>query len=183
MCNKYTIGVNMIKICFIAPSEYGKNTAIEILKTKYRLINIKIAEPLYHLQNYFYKYIDRQLNEEQDGELLQYLGKKVRKENPMFLLNVFQCELDKNKSFNGILSNDDCRPPDYTFLKEHNFIFIKINGFKRNRLDHTKADPSSNLEWQKDIPCDYEVDNYEDMTTYENNLFNLMELILKEKGE
>ena len=173
----------MIKICFLAPSEYGKNTAVEILKTKYNLINIKIAEPLYHLQNYFYKYIGCNLSGEQDGELLQYLGNKVRKENPLFLLNNFQNELIKYKNYNGIISNDDCRPPDYHFLKEQNFIFIKINGFKRNRIDHTKSNPKSNLEWQNQISFDYEVNNFGDMNTYKKNLFILMNQILIDKGD
>ena len=39
----------MYKICFIAPSGYGKSTAISILKKFYQLENIKIAEPLYYL--------------------------------------------------------------------------------------------------------------------------------------
>lgn len=171
----------MLKISFIAPSEYGKNSAVEILKTKYNLVNIKIAEPLYNLQNFLYDYIGKQLNGEQDGELLQYLGKKIRKENPTFLLNSFKEKLEKFNHFNGIIANDDCRPLDYQFLKNNDFIFIKINGFKRNRIDHTKSDPSSHLEWQNLIPCDYEVDNYKDINTYRNNLFKLMDFILSKE--
>ena len=45
----------MIKICFLAPSGYWKSTAVNILKAKYNVLNIKIAEPLYKMQEDFYK--------------------------------------------------------------------------------------------------------------------------------
>lgn len=170
-----------IKICFIAPSEYGKNTAIKILKTKYKIFNIKIAEPLYKLQSYFYDFIGSKMVGEQDGQLLQYLGQKVRKENKNFLLDEFNkkfCPIEKSDI---IITNDDCRPPDYQFFKEHGFIFIKINGFKRNRVDHTKSNPLSSLEWQAEMPCDYVVDNLDSIDDYKNNLFQLMKNILKDK--
>lgn len=170
-----------IKICFIAPSEYGKNTAVKILKTKYRLTNIKIAEPLYKLQRAFYKFIGKKMTGEQDGELLQYLGQKIRKENPYFIINEFEKKLKGKLSFDGIIANDDCRPPDYKFLKNGGFIFVRINGFKRNRIDHTKSNPLSDLEWQKQMPCDYVVDNLGSIQEYEHNLFKLMKEILKDK--
>lgn len=169
------------RISFIAPSEYGKNTAVNILRKKYKLINIKIALPLYKLQKDFYKFINKRLVGEQDGELLQYYGNKIRKENSEFLINEFNKKLDKVCNFNGIITNDDCRPPDYQYLKEKGFIFVKINGFKRDRIDHTKSDPTSKLEWHNSIPCDYEVDNWGSMEEYEKNLDALMETILKKE--
>ena len=170
-----------IKISFIAPSEYGKNTAVQILKERYNLLNIKFAEPLYKLQSYLYEFIGTKMTGEQDGELLQYLGHKIRKENDRFLLNEF---LSKFKSIDGqdiIITNDDCRPPDWQFLRSLGFIFIKINGFKRNRVDHTKSNPLSHLEWQNQMKYDYEVDNLSTMEVYKENLFSLMKKILKEE--
>ena len=169
-----------IKICFVAPSEFGKNTAVTILKTKYHVLNIKLAEPLYILQDAFYKFINKKMLGEQDGELLQYLGQKIRRENPNFIIHQFETKLNAVSKFNGIITNDDCRPPDYEFLKEKGFIFIKINGFKRNRIDHTKSNPNSSLEWQNQILCDYVVDNLGTMQEYQENLFKLMKNILKE---
>lgn len=172
-----------MKICFIAPSEYGKNTAVEILKKKYRVINIKIARPLYKLQKYFYDFIDAKMLGEQDGELLQYFGKKIRQENKDFLLNEFYKELQCYNGFDGIITNDDCRPPDYEFLKSLGFIFIKINGFKRDRIDHTKSNPNSSLEWQHSLPCDYVVDNLGTIKEYELNLKNVLYQIIKKENE
>ena len=168
-----------IKICFIAPSEYGKNTAVNILKERYKIKNIKLAEPLYLLQDYFYKFINTEMKGEQDGKLLQYFGTKIREENPEFIVKHFSKRLSEIKEFDGIITNDDCRPPDYEFLNQMGFIFVKINGFKRNRIDHTKSDPKSSLEWQNSIPCDYSVDNFGGMKEFKENLFNLMYEVFK----
>ena len=172
-----------LRLCFVAPSEFGKNTAVSLLKTKFNVFNIKIASPLYKLQRRFYEFIGKKMSGEQDGELLQFLGKKIRKESPDFLLNVFKKRFNDVKNFEGIVTNDDCRPPDYSTLKNLGFIFIKINGFKRNRLDHTKADPLSPLEWKSSVPCDYSVDNLGNLEQYSKNLFKLMDFIIKEREE
>jgi hypothetical protein len=171
----------MYKICFIAPSGYGKSTAVSILRKFFNLENIKIAEPLYYLQNYFYDFINTQINGEQDGELLQFLGIKIRKENKKFLLNQFKTKLSKLATID-IITNDDCRPPDYDVLKELGFIFIGINGFNRDRYDHSKADPKSVVEWQDKPKCEYWVDNLGSMKEYENNLLILMNNIFGDKG-
>lgn len=168
-----------LKISFLAPSEYGKNTAVKLLSEKYSLQNIKLAEPLYHLQEYFYHFIGKQMSGEQDGELLQYLGEKIRKENPNFILNKFKNNLLNVDNSLTIITNDDCRPPDHKALKNLGFIFIKINGFKRNRLDHTKSNPISPLEWNANIEFDYCVDNFGTLDDYRENLFNLVDYILK----
>ena len=172
----------MIKLCFIAPSGYGKSTAISILNRFYNLENIKIAEPLYCLQNYFYDYIESKLTGEQDGELLQFLGIKIRKENKDFLIKQFKERVKFVKSVE-LITNDDCRPPDYEYLKELGFIFIGINGYDRDRFDHCKANPKLNIEWQNKPHCDYWVDNWGGMIEYENNLINLIDSICKGKGE
>ena len=105
--------------------------AIEILKKHFDVENIKIAEPLYELQKAFYDKLGIDIGDKQDGELLQFLGKKVRKEHATFLLDEFDKKLAKAEA--TIISNDDCRPDDYQHLKEQGFIFVKINGFKRER--------------------------------------------------
>lgn len=165
-----------MKICFLAPSSYGKSTAIEILQKYFDIRNIKIAEPLYELQNNFYKKLGIDIGDKQDGELLQFYGKKVRKEDSTFLLNEFKNKVDKINS--DIITNDDCRPDDYMFLKELGFIFIKINGYRRDRNDITLADSKSSIEWQEQIPFDYEINNYGTLEEYEYELLNLMNNIL-----
>lgn len=163
----------MKKICFIAPSGYGKSTAIKILSKKYRIKNIKIAEPLYYIQNYFYDFINTKMKGEQDGELLQFLGAKIRKENPNFLIDIFSKKIEKNINFDGIITNDDCRPPDYKYLKNIGFIFVKINGYRRDRVDHSKVNDKSSLEWQNNINYDYVVDNLGDINEFSQNLDSL----------
>lgn len=167
-----------MRICFLAPSGYGKSTAIEILKKYYNITNIKIAEPLYRLQDNFYKTIGIDIDNKQDGELLQFYGCKIRKENPMYLINTFLQEVEK---YDGIITNDDCRPYDYQYLKDNGFIFIKIKGYCHDRTDHTIANPKLNLEWQTDIPYDYEVSNNSTLDKYEDELLKVMEVLDERK--
>lgn len=162
-----------MKICFLAPTGYGKTTAVKILSKHYSICNIKIGEPLYELQKLFYEKIKTQLNGEQDGELLQFYGLKIRKENPTYLLDEFQKKLKDADNYE-IITNDDCRPYDYERLKQLGFIFIKINGYKRLRQDHTPINENLKIEWQCNIPYDYEIDNLTDLETYENNLISLI---------
>ena len=166
-----------MRICFIAPSSYGKSTAVEIIHKHFNSQNIKIAKPLYDLQAYFYYFIEKEIGNTQDGELLQFLGNKIRKENPTFLLDSFyQQVLNSN---NAIITNDDCRPPDYLFLKEMGFIFIKVKGFKRKRGDYVDANEKNKLEWQCELPCDYELDNTSTLKDYEKNILNLLKEIME----
>lgn len=165
-----------LKICFLAPSGYGKSTAVKILQKKYNAKNIKIAAPLYELQNNFYHFIGMDIGYKQDGELLQYLGKKIRNENKYFLLDSFKSEIRRaEKSNYSMILNDDCRPDDYDYLKDLGFIFVKINGFKRDRDDYTKSDDNNNLEWKFDeIPHDYIINNVGTIEDYEKQLDNLL---------
>jgi hypothetical protein len=169
-----------IKIAFIAPSGFGKSTAIDILKKHFLLKNIKIAAPLYSLQGIFYSFIGRDLSEEQDGELLQFLGGKIRKENADFLLRNFSERLHGITSM--LITNDDCRPYDYDHLKKEGFIFVQIKGFRRNRDDHTPVDSKSALEWQESLAtCDYILENTGALEKYEKNIINLMEGIINDR--
>ena len=171
-----------MKICLLAPSGYGKSTAIEILKKKYNIKNIKIADPLYELQEEFYKKIGRDCSDRQDGELLQFLGVKIRKENPTYLVDTFKEKLNNYQNeVNTIITNDDCRTMDYEHLKKLGFKFIKINGFKRDRNDLTLANPKLAIEWQSEIPFDYEVNNLSGLKEYEIELNKVMEEILNGK--
>ena len=168
-----------LKIAFVAPSCYGKSTAVKILESKMDAKNIKIAEPLYEMQKAFYEKVNVLIKEEQDGELLQFFGSKVRKENPGYLENVFTNKL--NNLENEIILNDDVRPLDFEFMKKLGFIFVKINGFKRDRNDKTKANDNSSLEWKNSVVCDYTVDNLGTLEEYENNLMDLMEAIKNDR--
>lgn len=168
-----------MKICFLAPSGYGKSTAIDILQKHFNITNIKIAEPLYELQRNFYNMLSLNIGNKQDGELLQFYGKKIRSIDNKYLLDVFKIKLDNAKT--TIISNDDCRPDDYQFLKDNGFIFIKINGYKRDRDDITEANVHEKIEWQSEIPFDYEINNYGTIQEYEQELLNLINKLLAPK--
>lgn len=169
-----------MRICFLAPSGYGKTTAINILKKNNDICNIKIAEPLYELQNIFYEKIDIDIGTKQDGELLQFYGMKIRKENPQYLLKKFGEKVDIQDN-NTLVTNDDCRPYDYDFLKNKGFIFIRINGYSRNREDHTEINKSLKIEWQSDIPYDYEINNFGNIEEYELEINKVMEEIKNDR--
>lgn len=173
----------MNKICFIAPSGYGKTTAIKLISSFEKIENVTIAKPLYDLQSQFYHYLDMDISNKQDGELLQFLGIKIRKEKPNFLLDNFKDRLKEIIDKQCIISNDDCRPPDFQCLKELGFVFVKINGYCRTRDDHTKADAKSSIEWQNEVKCDFEVDNWGSMSEYEQNLKNLLSKIKEKNNE
>lgn len=169
-----------LQICFVAPSGYGKSTASEILIKEYGGCVIKIAEPLYDLQRSFYSKLGI-LDDKQDGELLQFYGRKVRDIKPGYLLDIF-CESVRNlKDCYNIIVNDDCRPLDYDCLKELGFIFVRVNGLVRDRDDFTKANPNNSLEWQNDIPCDYELNNYGSIEEYTRNIIELIEVIKNDR--
>ena len=66
-------------------------------------------------------------------------------------------------------------------LKEMGFVFVKINGYKRDRDDHVKADDKSSLEWQGSIPYDYELDNYGSIEEYKQSILELINRIKSDK--
>lgn len=170
-----------MKICFLAPSGYGKTTAVEILSRSYNTQNIKIGKPLYDLQDYFYEKIQTKLKGEQDGELLQFYGMKVRKENPNYLLEDFNKRLELVPFETEIITNDDCRPNDYDYLKSLDFIFVKIEGYKRDRIDHSHSNPNLKIEWQNEIPFDYVLANLSDLSSYEENILELIKEIKNDR--
>ena len=171
---------NTKRIAFLAPSGFGKSTAIKILEPEYKLKNIKIATPLYELQKAFYERIGMDIGDTQDGELLKFFGTKIRKENPNFLLDEFLQELEiANKSGKyQLLTNDDCRIPDYPCLKDSGFVFVGIKGFTRLRGDHRPIDTKGSLEWQSKIPIDYEVNNQGSLAEYEKNIKQTIKKIM-----
>ena len=170
-----------LKICFVAPSGYGKSTASKLLIKEFGGCVIKIAEPLYDLQDRFYSRLGIFVGDKQDGELLQFFGRKVREIKPNFLLEEFYKNVIGVSCYSRIIINDDCRPMDYEYLKNLGFIFVKINGFVRDRDDFTKSNPNNSLEWKSDIPCDYEINNYGDMEEYRCEILKLMEMINSDK--
>lgn len=176
-----------IKISFLAPPYYGKTTGVKLIKDHFSAQTIKMAQPLYELQNYFYTTINKPLEKEmQDGELLLFFGNKIRKEQPEFLHIRFLERMKELENKTNLILNDDCRPHSYEFLKSLGFYFIKINGFPRQRVDHVPVNTKSSVEWHNDIPYDFTVDNLGTLKEYRKNLLSLIDRIIEfeeEKGK
>ncbi len=166
-----------MRICFLAPTGYGKTTAVKFLEQEFGSENIRLAEPLYQLQTDFYQKIGVDISDKQDGELLQFFGKKVRQEQPDFLNQKFIESLAQSQ--NDFITNDDCRPDNFELLKKLGFKFVKIDGFSRSRDDHRPVNPKSELEWQTDIPSDYVIENRTTLEDYYSALSQLITEVSK----
>lgn len=162
-------------IVFLAPSGFGKSTAAKYLKETYSGEIIKLATPLYDIQSDLYKRLN--LPETgQDGELLQFLGHKIQTLKPDFLFNEFLKKT--NQSSRRLIINDDCRPHNFDYLKSIGAVFIKINGFSREREeDHTSLNSNHPVEWQEPIPYDFEVNNLSSLEDFYKELDETMRIV------
>ena len=166
------------KICFLAPTGYGKSTAAKYLAKKLNGEIHKLAKPLYEMQDGFYEKIGKKVPEGQDGELLQFLGLKTQKSSPEFLAKEFGKEINKSKSL--LILNDDCRPHNFKYLKKMGFIFVEIKGHSRVRKeDITSIDPRHEVEWlPENIKGDYIIKNNKDLKSFYLQLDKLAKEII-----
>jgi len=114
------------------------------------------------MQTSFYETLGKEISG-QDGELLQFLGYKIEKEQPQWLAKQFLQRVQQSRG--RLIVNDDCRLNSYFALKAAGFIFIHICAASdtiadRLRKDHTAIDPNHPVEqgFEKFQP-DYTVDN------------------------
>lgn len=170
-----------LKLSFIAPSGYGKTTAVEFMHRIYDTVNLKLAAPLYEIQESYYRILNIDISGKQDGELLQFLGNKIQREYPYFLADSFYKQLEQVSKENLILTNDDCRPHNYIFLKEMGFLFVKIVGNCYTREDVTPINRAHPVEWTAEIPYDFIVENKGTVLEFENNIRKLVKRIAAEK--
>jgi hypothetical protein len=168
----------LIKVSFLGPTRVGKTTAAGLVTELFGGTNLKLAEPLFELQQIIYSYIGKNIGSLQDGELLQFLGAKIQREIPDFLANDF-CRRVLRATYvdrSSLITNDDCRPHNYPYLKALDFIFVEIRGPQRLRSDQTAIDPSQHLEWQPGaIEADHVLENVGDLAQYSDSIRSLME--------
>lgn len=158
-------------LVLIAPSGSGKSTAAQYLKTYYQAEIVKLATPLYQMQGEIYKKLNLPVTG-QDGELLQFLGKKVFKLSPDFLFNEFK------KVYNPqvLTVNDDCRPHNYDNLKSLGAVFVEVVSPVRTRKeDVTDHNHTDELEWQRPTPAQYQLNNEGSLEEFYHNIDKLME--------
>lgn len=168
---------NVLKLSFIAPTGYGKTTAVQIIQSLYNpSVNIKLSAPLYELQKHFYEFIGAEMRGEQDGELLQFLGHKTQREAPSFLAMRFYERLKSFEATCRVITNDDCRPHNYPFLKNWGFKFVRIDGFARGRWDHVPVDPHHPVEQGlSDLAADLVLGNLGSIEEYKTSIVEMME--------
>lgn len=135
----------MKKIVFYGKSGSGKSTTCENAISYYQKNNelvevIKLAYPLYYLQNEFYKMAGIDINfYDQNQHLLEVIATNIRELNPKGLINNFNERL-KNSTADVVI-NDDLRDTkvDYPELKSQGFIFVKIQCDEELRISRLKA--------------------------------------------
>jgi hypothetical protein len=137
-----------LRICLYGPTGSGKTTLARQLVKHHGAELIKIAEPLYQLQDSIYGMIGKKIKG-RDGELLQFLGHKIEKELPQWLALQFIRKV--NCSSCPIIVNDDCRLNSYPVLRNHGFVFIHVQTSTeqrevRRRDDHIAIDPAHSVE-------------------------------------
>ena len=135
----------MKKIVFYGKSGSGKSTtcknAISYYEDKKQNVEvIKLAYPLYYIQNEFYKAAGIEINfYDQNQHLLEVIATNIRELNPQGLISNFNSRLSQSTA--DVVINDDLRDTkvDYPEMKKNGFIFVKIQCDEDLRIDRLKA--------------------------------------------
>lgn len=136
------------RICLYGPTGSGKTTIARHLVRRYGGELIKVATPLYAMQNWFYAMMGATADG-QDGELLQFFAYKIEKERPGWLGERFAQEIRRCRR--PLIVNDDCRLNSYPLLRDAGFAFVRVRTSPatiaaRARPDHTPIDPRHPVE-------------------------------------
>lgn len=131
----------MIKIAFYGKSGVGKSTIATAAKEyfekeKFEVEVIKLAYPLYYIQNIFYKIAGKE--EEfyaQNQGLLEDIAKNLRKIDSQSIINNFYERYRQSKA--QVVINDDVRETkvDYPFMKKEGFVFVKVECEEHLRIN------------------------------------------------
>lgn len=185
---------NNYKLALTGLSGSGKDTFVKIVKQNKNFEDvqeIKLAKPLYDMQEFIYLQCNKQKNYWlQDGQLLSFLGNHVRKINPTIMRDYFVSELRKisknNQLNNQLIICSDARLEDLPYLKLSNFIIIKIiaNDTLRQIRCHQREDISLGIEHYhnnnnataKEV-VDYYITNNSDNNSFSISINKLMKEI------
>lgn len=164
-------------VSLVGPTGSGKTTIANAMLSVFDATLIKIAAPIYEMQEYLYNKLGMAVNS-QDGELLQYLASKIERESPGWLAKKFIENARENTS--ALIINDDCRLNAYRYLQNEGILFIRVvtsqaTRRKRLRSDHIHLDVHHETEKGfSHIDCKYSVDNNGPLSITVNTLVELL---------
>jgi dephospho-CoA kinase len=122
----------MIKVCLFGYSGVGKSTCTGLLRecaqeAGLTVTIVKLAKPLYEIQEHFYEAANVSLRPgQQDQVLLETIAVQLRRINPHALVNNMMAHLARSTA--DVAINDDLRNSEYDFsvLKDDNFRFVRV---------------------------------------------------------
>jgi dephospho-CoA kinase len=122
----------MLKLAIYGLSGSGKSTTAKIIKDYYEKENkkvefVKLAYPLYKIQQIFYETAGKKIDfYDQDQVLLEVIAENLRKISKTALVDDFMTRLKECTA--DVVINDDIRDHehDYPVLKEENFLFFRV---------------------------------------------------------
>ncbi len=135
----------MIKLAVYGLSGCGKSTVARIIADyfsagKKTIEFIKLAYPLYKIQQVYYETAGGKIDfYEQDQLLLESIAANLRRISSLSLVNDFMERLKKSEA--DVVINDDIRDyqTDYPALKKEGFIFVKVHCDEELRVRRLKA--------------------------------------------
>ena len=122
----------MIKLIIYGLSGSGKSTIAKLVRSYFeereRIVQVvKIAQPLYEIQHYFYEKLQvPHVEGTQDQILLENVASNIRRIAPTYLVDTFMNRVRESEA--SVIINDDLRDyqTDYPRLLEAGFIFVKV---------------------------------------------------------
>ena len=176
-----------LKLGFLGTTGVGKDTccrSIQKLYPRYLTRTVKLAHPLYEVQNFIYRLSGVQKKEEiQDGVLLNFLGKHMRQIDSQVLIRSFAATLREISPDVDLILCPDVRPVDAPHLKAMDFTLIHVTADSEIALKRRKArgdlslsqpNHETELGLNSDI-CDYQVANNGSLEELEKQIQCLMQ--------
>ncbi|WP_280385330.1 ATP-binding protein [Nocardia wallacei] len=120
------------RVCLLGHSGAGKSTTAAFIRAtasrrSMSCAVVKVAAPLYELQQAFYTRLGQPLPDgQQDQQLLEALAHWIRKRHTRFLVDDFLTRAATVEA--DVLVNDDVRSydTDYPILREHGWTAVRI---------------------------------------------------------
>lgn len=138
----------------------GKSTLTNYLMSKAKKpVVVKIAGPLYELQNMIYNHLDLKLEGEKDRPLLIALGMWARDKDENFWTNIAINKAKKLSETHDLVLIDDCRFKNEGKAFDEIGMLIRIDGVQRGSNLNPEAMNHPSETDLDDYPFKYRVNN------------------------